>query len=192
MKQKGFLKQGLLRLILILAPLSALFSALILISRHNPPTEKNSSCPFMLAVLPPSENTAESPWLRDTRFFQSVLWDFNTGSYPSLELLFYLPLHFTKDNRWLVSTGSAPLPPQTRPSRRPPTTEPVSQNRPAPASPKSAATSPLVFKDIQERLFPQTPLTLKDLLSRFPNRKWFLHLMTIPPPGGPQKSEEPF
>ena len=164
MNQTDFLKPGLLRLILILAPLLALFSALTLISRHSPPPSKeNLLCPFMLVVLPPWENTEKSvpkvkglpssPWLQNTHFFRSVLRDFNTGNYPSLELLFYLPLHFTKDNRWLVSTNPFPY----------------------------KKTSPLIFKEIQERLVPHSPLTLRDLLDLFPNRKWFLHLMTVPP-----------
>ena len=235
MKQKGFLKPGLLRLILILIPLLALFSALTLISRHNPPlSKKDLFCPFMLIVLPPLKNAGESlhssdlssdlkppfnphnleqstqlkrvkgtgqgnssedlpssPWLQDTRFFRSVLWDFNTGNYPSLELLFYLPLHFTKDNRWLVSTSPFPSQQQTlqnQSSRQTLTTDQAPQSQQAPSFPQSPEnphpykkTPRLIFKEIQKQLSPHPPLTLKDLLDRFPNRKWFLHLMTAPP-----------
>ncbi|MCY4512147.1 MAG: hypothetical protein OXB86_00500 [Bdellovibrionales bacterium] len=62
MKQEESFKPGFLRLLIILIPLLALFSALTLISQHSPPPLKKSPlCPFMLIVLPPLENTENSP-----------------------------------------------------------------------------------------------------------------------------------
>lgn len=221
MKQKADFKPGLLRLLIILVPLLTLFSALILISRHNPPlTKKTPLCPFLLTVLPPSENTepprlsgkTERPsdrpphfngdfsstpipnkkinfkpgkiykskaslqsealssfsWLRDIRFFQSVLRDFNTENRPSLELLFYLPLHLTKDKRWLVSANLSPLP----------TKQPLPQTASTAKKLASGNISQLTLQEIQKHLSSHPPLTLQDLLRKFPKQKWFLHLMT--------------
>ena len=66
MKQESYLKSGLLRLLTILIPLLALFSALILISSHTPlPSKKKDLlCPFMLIVLPSLKNTVESSFNR--------------------------------------------------------------------------------------------------------------------------------
>lgn len=166
MNQKRSLKPGLLRLLTILVPLLALFFILTLISHQTPTPQKTPLCPFILAVSPPFQNpTGQAPELfQDINFFRSVLSHFKIGSDTSLELVFYLPLHFTKDNRWLVSKSPF-LPLHT-----------LQQTSQTTSLPRKI--SRLTLEEIEKRLSPRNPLTLKDMLSRFPNHKWFLNLFT--------------
>lgn len=183
MKQKGYLKLGLLRLLTILIPLFFLFLALALTSLYTPlPSKKKDLlCPFMLIVLPPLKNTTESssPWLQNSRFFQTVRSDFNTEEYPSLELLFYLPLYPTKDKRWLVFQTSLSSSQMKALRQLPKTPLPPLKNRTTSYSPENI--SSFTFNEIKKQHFPHTPLTLRDLLSQFPKQKWFLHLMIAHP-----------
>ena len=168
------------------------------VSRPTPPDEFNASPapakrPEVSGKFREIPETAGGRFLYDTGFFSAVLSHTAAESRTGLKPVFYLPLHLTRDNRWLVSESPffvrqpalTEEPPQAvaakkQSSTNPPAERPLfRQSAVSPRRPRAPEKiSRFTLGEIQKQLSSKKPLTLKDLLRRFPKQKWFPHFFT--------------